>query len=100
MTKDKLGKYRFVYYSLRLSFWYSVIIWFLFATFDADSWKGINTFFTILWIISGFWTFVVSIIHLNTFKEKRFAVTALVISSLLLFLFFIGFMLGAVNYYG
>ncbi len=55
---------------------------------------GENILFALIWIGLGIATFVCSIIHLIKYKEKAFAITALVISSILNILFFIGFIIG------
>ena len=52
--------------------------------------------FALSWIVLGISTFVCSIIHLIKYKEKSFAITALVITSILNILFFIGFIIGFV----
>lgn len=91
---EQSKNHNFVFYSLRISFYYLVIMWILFAVFDVDMWEGTNAIITLLWFISGIWTFVVSIIHLNVFKQKAFAITALVISSIFLLESIIGFVIG------
>ena len=50
--------------------------------------------FGVIQAISIFFTFVVSIIHLTKYKKKSFAVVALVLSSILLLLFLISFLIG------
>ena len=50
--------------------------------------------FGLVWMGLGISTFVCSIIHLIKYKEKAFAITALVITSILNIMFFIGFIIG------
>ena len=50
--------------------------------------------FSLVWMGLGIATFVCSIIHLIKYKEKAFAITALVITSMLNIMFFIGFIIG------
>ena len=53
--------------------------------------------FALSWIGLGIATFVCSIIHLIKYKEKAFAITALVITSILNIMFFIGFIIGFIS---
>ena len=98
--KDKIKpeKFEFVYHSLRISFWTMITIHFLeniFSPSDTEFFGGMSII--LFWLTTMLFTFVVSIIHLNKYKKKGFAITALVISSIMLLLFLIGFIVGIVN---
>lgn len=88
----KLGDYfvikrkEFLWISLRTSF-YSMIVLFLVFTVLRNTHVLIGYFGLILdlvFFVSIFYTFVSSILHLNEYKEKTFAVITLIISTLLL----------------
>jgi len=53
-----------------------------------------NTFFDFFWFAAVIFNFVNCIRHLGKYKQKTFAITSLVISSFLLLLMFIGFIVG------
>ena len=86
---------QFVWLSLRISFWIMIFLWGL-ATILPEH-QGLY-FQDWIFVIAIIFTFVVSIIHLVKFKEKGLAITSLVISSIGLFLFLIGFMIGIIEY--
>jgi len=86
---------QFVWLSLRISFWIMIFLWGL-ATVLPEH-EGLY-FQDWLFIIAIIFNFVVSIIHLVKFKEKALAITSLVISSIGVFLFFIGFLIGIAEY--
>jgi hypothetical protein len=84
--KEK-GEKKFVWKSLRISFWVMV------GTFLLSFWSESFPTFLIYVVNIGcyasiLFTFVVSIIHLTKYKEKTFAVIALVSSSLIILLLF------------
>lgn len=56
----------------------------------------VDGFFLLLVCACIFGTFVLSIIHLIRYKEKGFAITSLVISSIYVLLFAIGFLIGLI----
>ena len=95
---EKKSKKDFVWSGLRISFWIMICLWLLsfimeliggnFYYSDSSFWVGLS----VIWFFSVIFTFVISIIHLNRYKEKGFAVTALVISSILILLFLVGVM--------
>jgi hypothetical protein len=83
---------QFVWNGLRISFWIMIALWGLFTitnypteNLDILSW---------VWVISAIATFVLSIIHLVKYKQKTFAITSLVISSIWVFIFIIGMIIG------
>jgi len=84
--QQKREKKDFVWYSLRIAF-YLMLLLFL-SSFFVNV-LVLNLLFLILLLFS----IVVSIIHLFRHKPKAFAVTALVISSLLAFFYIIGIMI-------
>lgn len=54
----------------------------------------VSPLYIFVWIGASIATFVLSIIHLIKYKEKAFAITALVLSSLLNIAFFAGIIVG------
>lgn len=91
----------FVWKSLRISFWTMVGLWVIsmFLGFVSSSVNWFWISLSLIWLVSVIYTFVLSIIHLNKYKEKGFAITSLVISSLFIILnivsFFVGLLSGA-----
>jgi hypothetical protein len=86
--KAKISKEKergLVWESLRVSFWAMIGFWifFMIAPFSdfllGTMWMGVTLF-----------NFIISIIHLTEYKEKRFAITSLVFSSIFLFFFLLG----------
>lgn len=77
----------------REGFWCMVAFWLLYVIFtEKDS-------LAFIWVIFTISTFVFSIIHLRTYKEKGerwFAITSLCISSFWLLIFIIGFIVGLI----
>ncbi len=53
-----------------------------------------TTIFAFIFIIDIIWCFIVSIIHLKEYKEKGFAITSLVISSIMILIMFVIFISG------
>ena len=100
ITKPKKG---FIWYSLRASFWLIALIWIFFVLTDKLFLSTgldqalFSLILLLIWIVLIFFNFVVSIIHLTKYKEKAFAIVSLVFSSLLMLLFFVGFILGFVG---
>jgi hypothetical protein len=93
----------FVWIGLRISFWVMVLIWvgemvFLSDELSAEGyWTGFMAIISLLFVVSGVFTFVVSIVHLVKHKKKAFAITSLVISSILVLLFVVGLIVGAIE---
>ena len=94
----KEEKKKFVWKSLRISFWIMVGLGVLFMILpyiiSSSSFNRVWSFLSIIWVISVLFTFVISIIHLTKYKEKGLAVTSLVISSLFVLIFLILFLMG------
>jgi len=84
----------YVWVGLRVGFWAMIVCWVvaMIELIDPE-----NVVFALLWVGLIIHTFVVSIIHLTKYKQKGLAVTSLVISSCLLFLVIIGFMIGLMS---
>ncbi|MBU2504081.1 MAG: hypothetical protein KJ879_03475 [Nanoarchaeota archaeon] len=93
MPKHDSGK-KFVWMSLRISFWIMIFFWILSVLLDLSFQNTGEIIFVIFWMGSIIFTFVSSILHLTKHKKKSFAVVALVFSSLLLLLFLFGFFWG------
>lgn len=99
----KTSKKDFVWKGLRVSFWTVVVIWVGESVFlpYVDSpqkyWDGFMAIVSFLFLVSGIFTFVLSIIHLIRHKKKAFAIVALVISSILMLLFLVGLITGIVD---
>jgi len=85
---------KYVYYGLRVSFWMMVLCWIV-AMIEFINPENVS--FALLWVALIVHTFVTSIIHLVKYDKKGLAVTSLVISSCLLFLVIIGFMIGLMS---
>jgi len=99
--KESANKKTFIWLGLRISFWLMLALWIISAVYSAiNATNGTSSYSTfwlivsIVWIISIVFTFVVSIIHLTKYKQKALAITALVISSILILLSVIGFLTG------
>lgn len=85
MVKEEIDKKSFVWSGLRISFYSMIAIWVI--SIITVYLSGINIFVNILSFLIFFlviFTFVISIIHLNKYKKKAFAIAALVISSLII----------------
>lgn len=101
MLKENTKKY--VWTGLRISFWIMVIIWageiiFLPEEMSSEAyWTGYMSIVSLLFIASGIYTFIASIIHLIKYKEKAFALVSLVISSVLILIFLIGVIVVAIS---
>lgn len=87
----EIKKKSFVWYSLRISFWIMIGFWILSIIFEELS---LIYALSIIWIGIVIFNFVVSIIHLVKYKNKAFAILSLVLSSVMILLFIIGFMYG------
>jgi len=79
--KNKKNNHDVVWYGLRIGFWI-MIAYFIFSFIypDLES-TGFILLIDIIGLMAGFYTFVTSIVHLTIFKQKAFAITALVLSS-------------------
>lgn len=78
---------------VRISFGFMVgmyILSFVFTSWAEQFW------FAVSWIAMTIFNFVNSIRHLRKYKEKVFAITSLVISSIFLLLMALGFMFGII----
>ena len=90
-------KKNFVWYGLRIGFWAMIIVWLgyvLFVPLGSNSelyWSSFIIIASLLFVVSAIFTFVLSIVHLNTYKNKVFAIICLVFSSFLVLLMFGGF---------
>lgn len=87
-------KSNFLWYFLRISFWVMIFFWVL-LTFLPEEYNIL--IFSYLFLAAILATFVSSIVHLVKYKQKAFAIVALVISSIGLFFFLIGFVLGVIE---
>lgn len=81
----------FLWYATRISFYTMIFLW-GFVTYTKDY----VSFISLLYIVSIFFSFVTSIIHLTKFKEKGLAITSLVISSYGVLAFTIGFIISLI----
>jgi len=79
---------RFIWKYMRISFWAMIIIFIIFVLAGEKTIvnEPIEMLLSSVWIVAVIFCFVTSIIHLKEHKQKAFAVTALVFSSLLLLL--------------
>lgn len=93
MSETKFGEKKgYVWYSMRNTFIGTWIFNFLFYfTIDLDLLFWL-IFIALTYCI--FNTFVTSIIHLTRYKQKAFAITALVFSSIWVLLYLVGFVVG------
>lgn len=90
-----MNKKNGVWVGTRACFWAMVVTWSLASWILAiDIEDSLGIAFSVIACALVIATFVMSIVHLNRYKEKALAVTALVISSIGL-LFMIGGFLGA-----
>ena len=80
-TKKKI----FVWYGLRVGFWSTIGLWVFFIIIESliPVNSGLYIFLSTIWVVSIIFTFVVSIIHLVKYKNKAFAILALIVPSLL-----------------
>lgn len=93
--KQKNKSKDFLWFSLRIAFGIMIGIWIFLVIFeDIKPTTIIGKIFAIVWITTGVYVFVASIIHLTKHKEKAFAITSLVISSILILLFVDGMLSG------
>lgn len=103
MNKEIIKKEQsnnFIYYSLRISFCIMILCWILaifITSIEGDTYFSLfDSFIYLIWVSSIIFCFVTSIIHLKKYNKKGFAITSLVISSILIFVIFIGFIIGFV----
>jgi hypothetical protein len=100
----KEDKKDFVWKAVRLSF-YAFIALFVVAivtaifAFEFESDVSLVIYLVAFWLIFLvlIFNFITSIIHLTKHKEKGFAITSLVISSLFVFIMLISFLIGALS---
>lgn len=96
--KKKVFKHNeFVWKSLRIAFWIMIGTFLISLASDYMATWLINII-SVTCYISIIFVFIVSIIHLTKYKEKGFAVTALVISSLIIFALFLGILVIMAQY--
>lgn len=99
VRKSKPKKYRTnVWENLRIGFWGMITIWainFFLVTIDPNYENNLTFVVGLLFVALAIFVFVNSILHLNRHNEKGFAITSLVLSSILLLLILIGAMEGA-----
>lgn len=95
--KEKNSKNKnFIWNGLRVGFWVMIGFWAISIAFNfitLEKFIANNVLYlvlSIIWMVDVFFTFIISIIHLTKYKEKGLAVTALVISSILILLFLLG----------
>jgi hypothetical protein len=84
----------FVWNAARISFVGIFFFWILSVFLLFSGYAGMSVLMSFLHSISIIATFVLSIIHLKRYKQKGFAVTALVISSIGIVFFGIAFLIG------
>ncbi|HTZ41768.1 MAG TPA: hypothetical protein VMC07_00990 [Candidatus Omnitrophota bacterium] len=101
MPKEKESyKQSFIWMGLRIGFWTLIGLYVISLAISFIYPKMSLSNNTLLLIIGGiqtlavFFTFVVSIIHLKKYKNKAFAIVALVISSLFILIFLLSFLGG------
>jgi len=92
--KMKNGK-GFLWISTRIGFWSIIALWIIMAFVPYEN--VVYALLSFLWIGLTIFTFVSSILHLTKYESKAFAITALVISSILLLLFIIGMIIGVLS---
>lgn len=81
-----------VWTATRICFWLLIVVWTLASIIlYADENSIVGLLFSLLTCGLAIATFVLSIVHLNKYKEKGLAVTALVISGLGVLMMFFGF---------
>ena len=95
MTKEELikdePKKGFVWYGLRISFWVmilSTINFFRFFQNKITLYIMSIPYFSLLTIVFVPFTLILSIIHLSKYKEKSFAILSLLLSFLLIILYY------------
>jgi hypothetical protein len=100
-VRKKTIKKEFVWFGLRYGLWVTLGIWIFFTIVEMFT-KGNESYynslffqlFSVIWLLAIIFTFVLSIIHLTKYKQKAFAIVALVITSFLLLIALIGFVVG------
>ena len=88
-NKDNLT----VWKSMRISFWL-LCLFFIINIFIVDINEIGYTIFAFLFVADIIWCFVTSILHLKRYKEKGFAITSLVISSMMVSIILLGMFIG------
>ena len=89
-----MDKKYFVWNGLRISFWLMFALWILYAIILKNT---DDLIIGSLWVASIISTFVFSIIHLVKYRQKTFAITSLCVSSVWLFFFLIGIIVGIIE---
>jgi len=82
------------------SFWATIVLWILSMIVITESPEAttVEVVFALIWIATTIFCFVNSIRALTISKIKKgFIITALVISSILMLLFFCGFLIGIIG---
>jgi hypothetical protein len=94
MKEKKEGKKdnKLIWNSLRISFFVMVGV-FLILFLEGYMPELLKNILGVIFYLSLFYTFVISILHLIKYKEKTFAIISLVLSSLLIILLFLGIMI-------
>ena len=91
MPKNEPKK-AFVWYSLRISFVIMILLWVVIYLLLPGEYS-VPLLLIDFWLTISIFTFIVSILHINEYKRKTFAIIALILSflsSLILFFSFIG----------
>ena len=100
MVKNKKEEDKQLWHHTRIGFYTMLTMWlvatFLTAYYDTMAY----IIFSIAWVGVTIFTFVCSIRHLKQYKKKGLALTSLIISGILTFLFLIGFIAGAISAIG
>jgi len=93
----------FVWKSLRISFWvmivsliFGLITFGLLGHLHID---GVRLIVLIVETVSLIFTFIISIVHLKKYKERKLAVIALIVSSIIVFLSLVLFLIFLVASY-
>lgn len=97
MEEEQEGQDGKVWIWTRASFYFMIGLWILAMFISYEEFTPLVWIFSLLWMSSAICTFVLSIVHLTKYKEKAFAITALVISSTLNIVFFAGFIAGIIE---
>ena len=85
-----------IWYGLRFSFWLMIAL-FVISIFLYDNPEDPTTIiFGLLQSIIIIYVFVTSIIHLKRYRRKGFAITSLILSSILVLIILVAFIVGVV----
>lgn len=79
----KKQRTEFIWMGLRIGFWMMIGLWVVMMYLPENL---ISDSVAFLWFADSIFVFVVSIIHLSKYRQKAFAITSLVISSILIIL--------------